>query len=94
VIAHPAPALDIVAEDLDDDVCLYRRDIDEVLVLNQTAGDVWRLADGTLSVSAIAAGLAGVYAVDQARAEIEVRRVVDDLAERGYLVDRPAPGPS
>ena len=87
MIDRPQPAPDVVVEDLDDDVCLYRSDIDEVLVLNQSAGDVWRLADGQLTVTAIAERLAAVYQADAATVQADVRIVVDDLAARGYLVD-------
>ena len=91
MLDRPVPAENIVAEDLDEDVCLYRPDIDEVLVLNQTAGDVWRLADGHLSVAGIAATLARVYAREESDWRADVQTVVDDLAMRGYLVDEPAP---
>ena len=74
-------------EDLDDDVCLYRPDIDEVLVLNQSDGDVWRLADDRLRVPEIAEQLGTAYATDAANLSADVQRVVDDLEQRGYLVD-------
>ena len=88
MLDRPVPAENIVAEDLDEDVCLYRPDIDEVLVLNQTAGDVWRLADGQLSTAEIAEMLARAYSLDASALQLDVRHVVDDLAARGYLVDR------
>jgi hypothetical protein len=90
MIDRPGPAPNIVVEDLDDDVCLYRSDIDEVLVLNQSAGDVWRLADGQLTVAAIADQLAAVYQADADTLQADVRTVVDDLAARGYLVEHAA----
>jgi len=90
MVDHPIPAPGVAVEDLDDDVCLYRSDIDEVLVLNHSAGDVWRLADGQLTVPAIAAQLARVYAMDEAELRTDVRTVVSDLVARGYLIDRPA----
>ncbi|HEY3716345.1 MAG TPA: PqqD family protein [Jatrophihabitantaceae bacterium] len=90
MIDRPTPAPNVVVEDLDDDVCLYRADIDEVLVLNQTAGDVWRLADGQLTVAAIAHRLARFYGADAAELHADVRSLVDDLTARGYLVDQPA----
>lgn len=95
VINRPIPAPRVAVEDLDDDVCLYRSDIDEVLVLNQSAGDVWRLADGEHSVEAIAARLAEVYGTDEAAVRADVQAVVADLVDRGYLVEHPAqPAPS
>jgi hypothetical protein len=91
VINRPIPAPGVVVEDLDDDVCLYRSDIDEVLVLNQSAGDIWRLADGARSVDAIAIRLADVYRTDEATVRTDVQAVVADLVARGYLVEQPAP---
>lgn len=92
MIDRPVPAQGVVVEDLDDDVCLYRSDIDEVLVLNQSAGDVWRLADGQLTIAGIIERLAVVYGLDEATLDPDVRGVVDDLTTRGYLVER-APTP-
>ena len=95
MINRPIPAPGVVVEDLDDDVCLYRSDIDEVLVLNQSAGDIWRLADGGRSVETIATRLADVYRTDQATVRADVQTVVTDLVARGYLVEPPAePSPS
>lgn len=93
MIDYPSPAPHIVVEDLDDDVCLYRADIDEVLVLNQSAGDVWRLADGQRTVGAIADRLARVYDVDEVAIQVDVRTVVADLSARGYLVGAAPTGP-
>jgi hypothetical protein len=74
-------------EDLDDDVCLYRPDIDEVLVLNSSGGDVWRLAEGELTVEQITERIALFYGVSAVEVASDVSRVVADLIERGYLVD-------
>jgi hypothetical protein len=90
VLTYPTPAPGIVVEELDDEICLYRSDIDEVLVLNQTAADVWRLADGTLDVDELISCLAQAYSVGPAEIHPEVVAVVANLVDRGYL----APGPS
>lgn len=81
-------AAGVVVEDLDEDVCLYRPDIDEVLVLNQSAGDVWRLVDGTLSVAGLVTQLARAYGLEAATIEADVREVVNDLCARGFLVEQ------
>ncbi len=90
----PVPASTVIAEELDTDVCLYRTDTDEVLVLNQTAGDIWRLSDGDLSVAGIVATLARAYRQPEADLAEPVRTVVDDLEGRGYLVEAAPPAPS
>jgi hypothetical protein len=87
MLEHPAPADGIVVEDLDDELCLYRSDTAEVLVLNHTAGDVWRLCDGSADVAEIVRLLASAYrSMSDALVE-DVRAVLADLHERGYLVD-------
>lgn len=93
MIDYPSPAPHVVVEDLDDDLCLYRSDINEVLVLNQSAGDVWRLADGQRTLTAIADQLARVYGEDETALQADVRTVVADLAARDYLVGAASVGP-
>ena len=82
--AHHAP--DVLVEDLDQDICLYRPDIDEVLVLNATAGDVWRLADGEFELEQVVQRLAEVYRLTAEEIRDEVHSVFTDLLDRGYLV--------
>jgi hypothetical protein len=82
--AQHSPA--VLVEDLDQDVCLYRPDIDEVLVLNATAGDVWRLADGEFELEQVVQRLAEVYRLTAEEIRDEVRSVFTDLLDRGYLV--------
>ena len=41
--------------EVDGCLSLYRRDAECVMVLNETASDVWRLADGTLAQPEIVA---------------------------------------
>lgn len=76
----------VIAEDLDDDVCLYRPDIDEVVVLNATAGDVWRLADGELTIDQLVDQLAVAYQLPADSVRDDINSVVSDLLDRGYLV--------
>jgi len=87
MVTAPRPADGVTVEDFDDDLCLFRRDIDEVLVLNASAGDVWRLADGQTSVAQMVTLLSHTYAVPAARLEPEVHDVVAQLVARGYLVE-------
>ncbi|HET6210295.1 MAG TPA: PqqD family protein [Jatrophihabitans sp.] len=82
--AQHAPG--VLVEDLDQDVCLYRADIDEVLVLNATAGDVWRLTDGDYELDQVVQRLAEVYRLAADDIREQVRSVVADLLDRGYLV--------
>jgi predicted GNAT superfamily acetyltransferase len=88
--AQHAP--DVLVEDLDQDVCLYRPDIDEVLVLNATAGDVWRLAaDGEFELEQVVQRLAAAYRLTEEEIRDQVRSVFTDLLDRGYLVPADPP---
>lgn len=76
----------IVVEEIDDDVCLYRGETNDVAVLNGTAGDIWTLMDGRTTVEQAAERLAQFYGLDRAAVLADVVRVVDDLSSRGFLV--------
>jgi hypothetical protein len=82
---RPLPAAGVEVEDLDDDACLYRPDIDEVLVLNRSAADVWRLADGTRTADEISDMLARAYQTNPDDVRPDVESVLGDLSVRGYL---------
>jgi Coenzyme PQQ synthesis protein D (PqqD) len=87
VLERPRPAANLVIEDLDEDVCLYRPDVNEAVVLNRSAADVWRLADGESTVTDIVSQLATAYGVDCSKVERDIQGVVDDLGERGFLIE-------
>jgi hypothetical protein len=87
MLGRPAPADGVVVEELDDELCLYRPDTAEVLVLNQTAGDVWRLCDGSADVDEIVQVLASAYHSTPDVLGDDVRAVLADLHERGYLIN-------
>lgn len=72
-------------EDFDDDLCLYRADIDEVLVLNSTAADVWRCVDGSHDVDHIVTILAEAYSVNESVLRSDVEATLADFVARGYL---------
>jgi hypothetical protein len=83
--ATPCAARGITVEDLDEEVCLYRSDIDEVLVLNRSAGDIWRIADGDLTLEEIVDRLAHAYHQSSDDMRGDIARVVQTLLDRGYL---------
>jgi hypothetical protein len=59
-----------------------------VLVLNQPAGDVWRLMDGELTVEQITALVARAYGRSPDELRVDIGHIVDDLLARGYLVNQ------
>jgi hypothetical protein len=94
---RPSQRADVVVEDLDDELCLYRPDVDEVVVLNATAGDVWRLADGEQDSAEIVDLLAASYGQPAAAIRDEVLAALRELLDHGYLIDvagAPEPGSS
>jgi hypothetical protein len=81
-----SPPADAVREvEVDGCLSLYRRDVDHVVVLNETASDVWRLADGTLHDDEIVALLALAYGVRPATIDAEVRATLSRLVTEGFL---------
>lgn len=82
---YPTPAPGVLVEEIDEDICLYRADIDEVLTLNRSAADIWRLADGTRTEAEVLDRLAETYHVTTADLNADVSSVITDLVERGYL---------
>jgi hypothetical protein len=80
------PPADPVREvEVDGCLSLYRRDVDHVVVLNETASDVWRLADGTLHDDEIVALLASAYGLEPATIDGEVRATLARLVHEGFL---------
>lgn len=80
------PPPDPVREvEVDGCLSLYRRDVDRVLVLNETASDVWRLADGTLDDDRIIELLADAYRLEPHVIADEVRVTLARLVQEGFL---------
>ena len=67
------------------DIGLYDPRSETVVLLNQTASDVWRLSDGDLSVGDLAEALASSYQVEVESIREQVSEVIADLASRGLL---------
>ena len=76
----------VVVEMVDDELCLYRRGSTEVALLNRTAAEIWELVDGVQTADEIAVLLARSYEQDVYAVSIEVRGVLTDLLDRGFVV--------
>ena len=61
-----------------------------VIVLNQTASDVWTLCDGTSTLPEVVATLARAYGVEAAAIRADVEATVARFRAEGFLPD-PAP---
>jgi hypothetical protein len=80
----PCPASDIEVEDLEHEICLYRPSTDEVLVLNRTAADIWRLLGSSSDADELITQLARAYDTDPGRIADDVHAAVDDLVAQGF----------
>lgn len=70
---------------------LYNPATDEVVVLNRTASDIWRLANGEHDVDELVDRLATAYDVDRSAIVGDVETTIRVLREGGFL---PVAGPS
>ena len=82
-IGPSAPGLEEL--DIDGRVNLYHPTLDQVLVLNETASDVWRLCDGEHTLEEIVNLLTHAYGVDQLRVRAEVLATVQRFQREGLL---------
>jgi hypothetical protein len=79
------PAPNVVETEVDGDVCLYDPSSERVAVLNGTASDVWRLADGTYTIAEITDLLASSYGTQPTSIAPDVEAVVTEFVEAGFL---------
>jgi hypothetical protein len=80
------PATPGVTEiEVDGRISVYSPVTAEVLMLNETASDVWRLADGTLTLDGLVEALARSYGVQPAAIFDEVSATVARLRREQVL---------
>jgi hypothetical protein len=77
----------ILETEIDGDISLYDPQTEQVMVLNQTASDIWLLSDGEHSVTQIVVLLANAYAVKPEAIRGEVEATVASFVESGFLKD-------
>lgn len=83
------PAVSHVLEtEIDEDISLYNPRTEQVVVLNGTASDIWRLADGSRTIEDIIELLASSYQVSPDSIASDVEKTVQELSEAG-LIDSP-----
>lgn len=75
--------------EVDGDISLYHPGTGAALVLNTTASDIWRLLDGEHGVDHIVELLAAAYGTEAATIRDDVRRVIANLTEHGFLPRHP-----
>lgn len=79
------PRPHIIESEIGDEISLYDPTTERVVVLNITASDVWRLADGEHTLSEVVEMLARAYQVDPASIRDAVQSTVDRFLEERLL---------
>ena len=79
------PVSNLIETEIDGDLSLYDAYTERVIVLNATASDIWRLADGEHTVEQITELLAGAYDADADAIRSDVEQVVETLIGDGLL---------
>ena len=83
------PAANVVESEVDGNINLYDPQTEEVAILNETASDVWRLADGTQTLDQVVALIARAYGVEPQQIEEEVKATVATFVDKGlFSADR------
>lgn len=83
----PAPD-EVLETEIDGEISLYHPGNERVVVLNETASDIWRLLDGSRTVAQVAELLSSSYGADPVVVAADVERTVDQLVEAGMLRTR------
>lgn len=79
------PPTHVIESEVDGDISLYDAKEERVIVLNPTASDVWRLADGEMTVDQIALVLSKAYQADPDDIKPDVERLIESLVEQKLL---------
>ncbi|MEX2422683.1 MAG: PqqD family protein [Acidimicrobiia bacterium] len=79
------PPEHIIETEVQGDVSLYDAKREQVVVLNATASDVWRLCDGEQTLDEIVSLLASAYQADASTIRPDVEKTVAELVEAGFL---------
>ncbi len=82
-VGPPAPG--VRWEDLDDRVVAFNPATGRAAALNDTATQIWRLADGTRDERQVVADLASLYEVDPAAIDADVLAAIGQLRAEGLL---------
>lgn len=77
----------LVESEVDGQVSLFHPETQEATLLNQTASDVWRLADGTQTLDQIVELLAQAYGVAPDSIRADVVDTVQSFRDRGLLTE-------
>ncbi len=88
---YPVQAPNVVGRVLENEAVLVLPARGQVKVLNEVGARIWKLADGTRSVRAIAAQICAEYQVEAGQAERDTVQFVADLVSCGVITLAPQP---
>lgn len=63
-------------------------EMESIYTLNETAARVWELVDGQRTVREIIAEFCDEYDIDPLQAEQDLLEIIDQLSEKGVLVNK------
>jgi len=86
-VGPPAPG--VRWQDLDDRVVAFNPATGRAAALNETATQIWKLADGTRDERQVVEKLAQLYAVDATAIEADVLATIEQLRAEGLLPSEP-----
>lgn len=84
------PAAHVVESEVDGRISLFDPQTEEVSMLNDTASDVWRLADGTSTLDQVVELVARAYGVEADAIGDEVKATVETFYDKGLLAGNDA----
>ena len=82
------PRPNLLETEVDGDISIYDPGSERVVVLNQTASDVWRLTDGQHTINEIVELLARAYQVDVHSISDDVGQAVEGFVDAGLIDGR------
>ena len=82
------PRPNLLETEVDGDISIYDPGSERVVVLNQTASDVWRLTDGQHTIDEIVELLARAYEVDVHSISDDVGQAVEGFVDAGLIDGR------
>lgn len=79
------PEAHVLETEIDDEISLYNVQNENVIVLNITASDVWRLCDGEQTFDEIVGMISNAYGVAEDEIRDDVSSTIDQFVDAGFL---------
>jgi hypothetical protein len=90
----PKVGTDVCDVEIDGEVVVFCERTRRIHLLNATAGAVWRLFDGTVTLAELASEMASEFGEDRATVETSLVEVVQTAGAQGLLQGVEAEAPS